>query len=184
MFEAIQNLDSNALLGIQEHLRVPFLDIIMPFITKLGNCGFIWIMLGIILLFPKRTRRGAVDMFLCLALAFIFNDLVLKPLIARARPFNVISELTILVTAPNSYSFPSGHTNAGFAAAFALTRAFGKKGAWAYVLAILIAVSRCYVGVHYPTDVLAGMAVGTLAAAIAYWLSRKYIKTDFIKKID
>lgn len=184
MLEAIQNFDANTLFSIQEHLRVPFLDSIMPFITKLGDCGFIWILLALVLLFPKKTRRGAVDVFLCLALTFVLNDLILKPLIARPRPFTSIDELTILVTAPNSYSFPSGHTNASFAAAFALTRAFGKKGAWAYILAILIAFSRCYVGVHYPTDVLVGMAVGTLGAIIAYWLSHKFIKTDFVKKIE
>lgn len=184
MLEAIQNFDVSVLLSIQEHLRVPFLNGIMPMITRLGDSGFIWILLGVILLFPKKTRRGAVDMLLCLALAFVINDLILKPLIARARPFYSIDELTTLINAPASFSFPSGHTNASFAAAFALTRIFGRKGTWSYVLAVLIAFSRCYVGVHYPTDVLAGMVVGTSSAAAAYWLSRRFIKTDFVKKTE
>ncbi|NLW65516.1 MAG: phosphatase PAP2 family protein [Clostridiales bacterium] len=184
MFEAIQNFDAGALLSIQENLRVPFLDGFMTFMTRLGDSGFIWILLGLLLLIPKKTRRSAADVFLCLALAFILNDLILKPLIARARPFETIDGLTILITAPGSFSFPSGHTNASFAAAFALTRAFGKKGALAYIPAILIAFSRCYVGVHYPTDVFAGMTVGTLAAVIACWLSRRYIKSDLFKKTE
>lgn len=181
MLETIQSFDAGALLYIQDYLRCPLMNGIMVFITRLGNSGFIWILTGVVLLFPKKTRRGGVDLLICIAFAFVLNDLVLKPIIARPRPFESIESLRILITAPSSYSFPSGHANASFAAAYALTRAFGKKGAWAYVLAVLIAFSRCYVGVHYPSDVLAGMAVGTLCAALAYALSQRCKAPGFIE---
>jgi undecaprenyl-diphosphatase len=184
MFEALMNFDSSALLFIQETLRSDFLNGIMRVVTHLGDNGYIWILLGIILFIPPKTRRSGFDLLVCLALAYVLNDLIIKPLVARVRPFDVIDGLTILVKAPSSYSFPSGHTNASFAAAYALTRAFGKKGAWSYILAVLIAFSRCYVGVHYPTDVLAGMAVGTASALLAYWLSKKYVKTNFVRKSE
>lgn len=184
MIDAIMNFDSAVLLFIQETLRTDFLNGIMPVITHLGDSGFIWILLGIVLLFPPKTRRSGFDLLVCLALAYVFNDLILKPLVARARPFDALEEITILINAPSSFSFPSGHTNASFAAAFALTRAFGKKGAWSYILAVLIAFSRCYVGVHYPTDVMVGMIVGTASAALAYWFSKKYIKTNFVKQAE
>ena len=82
---------------------------------------------------------------------------------------------------PGGSSFPSGHTNASFAAAFALAKGFGKKGAWAYLVAALIAVSRLWVGVHYPTDVIAGAVCGTLCAWLAWTLSHKYISPNFLE---
>lgn len=182
MLEAIQSFDAGILMYIQENLRSTFLNGFMEVITKLGDLGFIWVLLGIILLFPEKTRRGGFDMLLCLAFAFVVNDLVIKSLVARPRPFVTVDGLNILITAPGSFSFPSGHANSSFACAFALTRAFGKKGAWAYLPASLIALSRCYVGVHYPTDILLGMAVGTLCAALIYFLSRRYIHSDFRRK--
>ena len=182
MLETISAFEITILLFIQENLRCDFLNGVLSFITHLADNGYLWIAVGLILLIPKKTRRGGVDLLLCLALAFIVNDLVLKPLVARVRPYDAYSALSILVKPEISYSFPSGHTNVSFAAAYALTRCFGKKGAWSYVLAVLIAFSRLYVGVHYPTDVLGGMVVGTLCALLAYYLSKKYIKTDFVKK--
>lgn len=182
MIELIQSFDANALIYIQEHLRAPIMDSVMVFFSLIGNSGFFWIAIGLILLFPKKTRRGGFDVLMCLLAAFIINDLVLKELVARVRPYETIEGLTILVKPLSSFSFPSGHTNSSFASAIALTLAFGKKGALAYIPAVLIAASRCYVGVHYPSDVIAGMLIGTLVSLAAYVLLHKFIKTDFIKK--
>ena len=182
MMQLIQNFDASALLYIQDFFRTPILTAIMVFFSTIGNVGLLWIALGIILLFPKRTRRGGFDLLICLALAYIVNDLVIKEIVARVRPYDAIEGLTILVKPLRSFSFPSGHANSSFAAALALTLAFGKKGAWAYIPAALIAFSRCYVGVHYPSDVLAGMLVGTLVAWGAFMLLGKFVKTDFIRK--
>lgn len=182
MTEAIFNFDASVLLFIQEHLRNEFLNPIVTFITRLGDNGAIWIILGLALLIPKKTRRGGFDMLMCLLLAFLINDLVLKDLIARIRPYEMIEGLSILVPPETSFSFPSGHTNASFASAADLTLVFGKKGAWSYILAAAIALSRLYVGVHYPTDILGGIIVGTLAAFAAYYLLKRFLKTDFTGK--
>lgn len=170
MLEAIQFFDQNVLMFIQDNLRCDFLNAVMTFITRLGDSGFIWILLGLVLLFPKKTRQAGFVMLLCLAGAFIANDLVIKPLVARVRPFETMEALQILIDPPGSFSFPSGHTNSSFAAALALTLIYGKKGAWAYIPASLIAFSRCYVGVHYPTDVFVGMIVGTAMSFIVFKL--------------
>ena len=168
--EALQLLDGNFLLFIQEHIRLEWLNPIVMFITSLGNSGIIWIALGIVLLFFKKTRRAGMLSLLCLIGAWLVNDFVLKEIFSRVRPYEVVEGLTHLGGPESSFSFPSGHTNASFAAAFGLAAGFGKKGAWSYILATLIAFSRCYVGVHYLTDVLAGMIVGTLVAFLVYKL--------------
>lgn len=182
MIELIQNFDTSALLYIQDYLRSPILSAVMVFFSTIGNVGIIWIALGLSLLIPKRTRRGGFDLLICLAAAYIVNDLIIKEIVARVRPYDAIEGLTILVKPLSSFSFPSGHANSSFAAAMALTLAFGKKGAWAYIPAALIAFSRCYVGVHYPSDVLAGILVGTLVAWGTFLLLKKYVKTDFVRK--
>ncbi|NCB73228.1 MAG: phosphatase PAP2 family protein [Clostridia bacterium] len=182
MIELMQSFDTSALLYIQDHLRSPILSALMVFFSTIGNVGLLWIALGLGLLISKRTRRGGFDLLICLALAYIVNDLVIKEIVARVRPYDAIENLTILVKPLHSFSFPSGHANSSFAAALALTLAFGKKGAWAYIPAALIAFSRCYVGVHYPSDVLAGMLVGTVVAWGTFLLLRKYVKTDFVRK--
>lgn len=170
--EALLQAESVLLLFIQDHLRHDWLNPIMVFITSLGNSGFIWILLGVCLLLPKKTRRGGAVLLLCLLGAWLLNDYVIKPLVARPRPYTTIPGLTALVQEA-SFSFPSGHTNCGFACALALTMYFGKAGAWTYVFAAIIALSRCYVGVHYPTDILGGMIVGTLSAWLVYRLLQK-----------
>jgi len=181
MISVIQNFDANALLYIQDFIRVPFLNAIMVFFSTIGNSGLLWIALGIVLLIPRHTRRGGFELLMCLLAAYIINDLVIKELVARARPYDNIESLKILVNPLSSYSFPSGHANSSFASAMALALAFGKKGAWAYIPAAMIAASRCYVGVHYPSDVFAGMLVGTLVSFAIYMILKNYVKTDFIK---
>jgi membrane-associated phospholipid phosphatase len=180
--QLIQSFDTSALLYIQDFLRTPALTAIMVFLSRIGDFGFVWIFIGFLLLIPAKTRRGAFDMLICLLAAYIINDLVLKFVFERIRPYEVINELKLLVPPESTYSFPSGHANSAFAAALALTLAFGRKGALAYIPAALIAASRCYVGVHYPSDVLAGMIVGTAVSLAVYLLLRRYVKTDFLSK--
>lgn len=180
MMTAIQNFDASVLLYIQDYLRTPFWNTFFVIFSRLGDSGILWIALGLALLFPEKTRRRGFDVLLCLAFAFFVSDLLIKPIVARPRPYMTIEGLQILVAPPTSYSFPSGHTNSSFAAALALTLAFGKKGAWAYVFAALIAFSRLWVGVHYPTDVICGALGGTLWVWIAWTLSHKYISPAFL----
>lgn len=162
---------------IQEHLRLDFLTPIMQFITALGNGGSFWILLTILLLAFRRTRRAGLCCALALLLDFLAVNLVLKPLVGRVRPYQIIDEISVLTALPADASFPSGHSAASFAAAWALFRSGRKKwGAWALVLACLIALSRLYVGVHYPTDVLGGTIIGFLVAEAAVRILRALTK--------
>jgi len=168
-------MDGNILLIIQEHLRFPALDLLMKGITALNDHGIIAIAACLLLLAVRKTRRvGAVA-----ALSLIINTLVVnitvKPLVARVRPYEVIDGLTLLVDRQSDFSFPSGHSAAGFAVAVVMLRLLPKRyGVPAVVLAGLIALSRLYVGVHYPTDVLAGMAIGTAIALLCCRLLRRW----------
>lgn len=183
MTNAVTALDGSILLFIQEHIRCGFLTPIMKGASFLGDGGIIWILIAVILLIIPKTRRRGLDMALCLALAAAVNNLLFKNLVARPRPFVTFPEIELLVKPLTSYSFPSGHACSSFAAAFALACAFrGKGGGWAYVPAALIALSRIYVGIHYPTDILAGAAIGTLCAWVVYALSQRFIKGDLLTK--
>lgn len=175
MAEAIFNFDSAILLFIQQFIRTDWLTPIVEFITHLGDAGIFWIALGVGLFVYKKTRRTGLIMLLCLLGVFVVNDLILKPLIARPRPFDTIPGLVSLVY-EDSFSFPSGHTSSSFACALPLALLLGrKKGILAYVLATLIALSRLYVGVHYPTDVIGGAVIGTLVSWGIFVLANKYI---------
>jgi len=170
------NWDAQTLLFIQEHLRFEPLNTIVRFVTMLGNGGLIWIALGIALLIYKKTRVQSIYLLPTLGLATLVNNGVIKNLVMRVRPYEVIEGLTVLIAAESTWSFPSGHTCSSFATATALFLTFrGKGGGWAYVLAALISLSRLYVGVHYPTDVIVGATVGTVVAAICYKLYERIL---------
>lgn len=186
MTNTITQIDGSILLFIQNHIRTPALDWLMKLASAVGDSGIIWIVLGLALLFWSKTRRGGLDTLLSLAVSTAINNLIIKPLAARPRPFLTFEELEVIIKPLASYSFPSGHACASFAAAFALTHAFkGRGGAWAYIPAVLITVSRIYVGIHYPTDILAGAILGTASAWIVCRLSQKYItKPPHLKDLN
>lgn len=179
MITAVTALDTSILMWIQENLRTPALTWLFCALSLITTFGAVWIAVGLALLIIKKTRKAGLFTLVCLAFEYIINDLVLKGLIARVRPYEVIDGLALLVPPESSFSMPSGHAAVSFAAALAITLSCGKKGAWAYLPAALIAFSRIYVGVHYPSDVLAGMIVGTLAALIVYLVVRFAMKKSF-----
>lgn len=167
-------MEANLLLWVQEHLRTDWLNPIIIAITSLGNAGIFWILLTLALLIPKKTRRVGILCAMALLGSVIINNLILKNVIARIRPYEVIEGLKIIVKAPMDTSFPSGHSAASFAAGVVLLRNLPKKaGIPLFVLAWLIALSRLYVGVHYPTDVAAGIISGTVIAIFVQWLYEK-----------
>lgn len=161
MIEKLLNLDSSMLLFIQERIRNPILTPIFTVITHLGDGGAIWIIASMGLLCSKKTRETGVMALGALTGSVLINNVILKNLVCRLRPFDVIYGLVPLIPKPQDYSFPSGHTAASFAAGCILFRRLPKRyGIWALVLAVLIACSRIYLGVHYPSDVLFGMLSG------------------------
>lgn len=155
-------------------LRAPWLDSFMMAVTTLGNAGVIWILLAAVLLIGKKTRPAGLAVAAALILDLILCNGILKPLFARVRPFDVNTAVELLVARPLDFSFPSGHTAAAFAAASALGFAGRRRYCLAaLVLAALMAFSRLYLYVHYPTDVLGGILVGLLCGFLGALLSRK-----------
>lgn len=157
------------ILNLIQNLHTPILDRLMCIITKLGNAGAIWILAAaVLLLIPKTRKTGAVVVVALLIDAILCNG-ILKPWIARIRPFDVNPAIQLLIPGPADFSFPSGHTAAAFTTVAALYFA-KEKNLWkpALVLAILIAFSRLYLYVHYPTDVLGGIVVGIFAGYVGW----------------
>ena len=181
MIESIFAIDRTILLFVQDHIRCAFGNAIMIFFTSIGDAGLLWLALGLILFLFRKTRRVGFDLILAVAVCWLINDPLIKNLVQRPRPFVWIPELQTLVARPGSFSFPSGHACSSLAAAFALRWGFGKKGGWFYVPAVLIALSRIYVGVHYPSDVLVGALWGTLGAFFVCFFSRKYIHWKWLE---
>lgn len=147
-------------------LHGTFFDNIVLFITKLGDAGIFWIALALFMLCFKNYRKAGAGMAVSLLFSLLFTNIVLKNLVARVRPFNADPTLDNLVH-EDSWSFPSGHTSASFAAALSLICYHKKEGIAAVVLATLIGLSRIYICVHYPTDVLGGVVVGALSAFLS-----------------
>ena len=145
---------------IQTSLRSGFGDVFFPIITTFADEGIGWVLLcGILILIPKTKKLGGV-MFLAIIIEVLACNIILKPLVARPRPFMLNSAVQLLIPAPEDYSFPSGHTAVSFAAASVLL--FQKSKGWlpALLMAGLIAFSRLYLYVHWPSDVLGGALLG------------------------
>ncbi|MCI8599936.1 MAG: phosphatase PAP2 family protein [Lachnospiraceae bacterium] len=169
MAEWLMNWEGGFLLFLQEHVRNPLLDNVMRFVTSLGDAGFIAIIACIVLLGIRRYRRVGVKASLSLILDFVVVNVLLKNLVARARPYQALKGLLLLVEEATDYSFPSGHSGACFAVASVMFLCLPRKvGVPAIGMAALIAFSRLYVGIHYPTDVLGGILIGCLTGWTAW----------------
>lgn len=160
-----------------ESIHNPILNPVMKAITMLGDAGVFWIALSVILLFFKKTRKTAIAMAISLVLSVIFTNLIIKNIVDRIRPFAADPTLLsdMLVKLPKDSSFPSGHTSASFAAATAFFVSDKKWGIPCIVLALLIAVSRLYLTVHFPTDVIAGIILGIIYGITAGFITHKII---------
>ncbi len=180
MLDVIQNFDISAVRFIHENLSCGFLDFFMPLVTLLGEGGIFWIAVTLVLLCFKKTRRAGLVMAVSLAIGLVAVNLTLKPLVARPRPYTVDENVKLLVNKLSDYSFPSGHTLACFECSVALLICgFKKWGGAALTFAFLVAFSRLYLYVHYPTDVLTGMALGTAFAFFAkYVVDKLYAKYE------
>ena len=174
--EWLLELDGRLLLWIMETFSHPVLDKIMIFLSSICDDGEIWIAIGVLFLlmgFKKRewVWKGWMVLF-SLAANYLVCNKTLKPLIGRTRPYYVLG-YEALVPPVGDPSFPSGHTSVSFAAATAIYAINKKWGIAAYVLATVIGFSRLYLGVHFPTDVICGAVVGTLAAKVVVHLMKR-----------
>lgn len=157
---------------IQENLRFDWLTPVMKGITFLGDAGWFFVLSCLILLAIPKTRRIGMYMTFVMLLQALLNNGILKPLIHRTRPYDRYQDLITLIGREVDFSFPSGHTGAAFATAFPLWVALpqGKKryGAAMIILAGLVACSRLYFAVHYPTDVIGGVLLAAISTVIVF----------------
>lgn len=166
---------------VQDMFQCGFFDWFMPLITRLGDEGIFWIIVAVVLLLIPKCRKAGAVVGVALLLGLFIGNLGLKPLIERMRPYDFFFETTgerikLLIDAESSFSFPSGHTLASFEAATALLIHKRKLGKIAIVLAIIIGLSRIYLFVHYPTDVLCGAILGVGIAFLATFIVEKVIE--------
>ena len=168
--DALLNMpwDGQFLIWLQENVRTDFLTPIMKLITHLGDKGIFWILIAIVMLFFKKTRPLGIMAGIALVFSVLINNALIKPNVGRIRPYEVVDGLKLLIERQHDPSFPSGHSGASFAAAVVfLVKGPKKIGIPAIIMATLIAFSRLYVGVHYPTDVICGIITGTCCALIS-----------------
>lgn len=170
-----------------ETLHNPITNPIFYVITTLGNAGWFWIVLAVLMLtvLPKKYKKAGLTMAIALILSLIFCNGIMKHLWARPRAFWVVGQNFVvgnefenlygIFNSIHDYSFPSGHSSASFAAAVSIFMWRKKEGSAALVLAALIAFSRLYFTVHYPTDVLVGTITGALYGVAAYFIVKALI---------
>ena len=137
------------------------LDALMLALSAVGRAAAVWVAIASVGLATRRAHAmGVWQVALALLLALLVSEVILKPLIHSPRPFDVNSHARVIGARPTDYSFPSGHASSSFAGAVALAQAWpAGRVAW-FTLAALIAISRVYLGVHYPIDVVAGILIG------------------------
>ena len=158
---------------LQAHLRCDFLDAVMPWISRICDHGEIWILLAAVLLLLRKHRWTGMSLSFALILDLICCNIVLKPLVGRVRPFLVNTAVELLTAPPADASFPSGHTAASFAAVFALKASGSPLWKPALAVAVVMAFSRLYLYVHWPSDVLGGVLVGAAAGYAGAWAAKK-----------
>ena len=160
---------------IQNNLRCGFLDILMPMITALGNGGVFYIILALILLIFKKTRKVGCYLALALIFGLIAGNLILKNVVARTRPYDLpeLLPVDLLINKPRDFAFPSGHTLVACEGAVVMWFYSRRAGITATVLGALIAFSRLYLYVHYPTDILGGIILGIITSLCAVFTVNK-----------
>lgn len=177
--DAVYRFDFSVLEALQE-IHSPVLDVIMKFFTYAGNGAIIWAAAAVILLCIKRTRHIGNGLFIAMALDGIINELIIKNLVQRDRPFVQNPLVDTIVGQPSSYSFPSGHTCTAFASATVIFFFNKRWGIVAYVTAALIGFSRNYFYIHFPTDVLCGALEGLILGTAAVLILTRF----FIKRVE
>lgn len=171
MIQRIADLDFQILLWIQQNIRGEDATDFWESMMDLGNLGAIWLAIALALLVYRRTRLCGAAAMLAIVLNTVVSNVILKNWVARPRPFLTHPELHPLIHLPTDFSFPSGHTSCAFAVAFVICAMLPKRYSIpALLMAAFVGLSRLYLGVHYPTDVLAGMFIGLGVAKLSVWI--------------
>lgn len=163
-----------SILDFLQTLHTPLLDKIMILFTHLGDQGFIWVCLTLVLLLIPKTRKIGVILLISLILDTLVCNVLLKNIFMRPRPCTINPDVSLLISKPQDYSFPSGHTAASFTIVSVLWLLKQKKlFIISLIVACLIAFSRMYLYVHFPSDIIGGIFVGVLCGFISYLISFK-----------
>ena len=186
LYQLAVSFDLPILEWIQANLQSPLMDKIMPIITLFGEGGIFWIAWAVLMLIIPKTRKIGIGMIIALLLGLLVCNVTLKPLVQRIRPYDLQEQdfgiyINLLIDRQHDFSFPSGHTIASFEAAVVLLKNSKKMGIPALILAILVSFSRLYLYVHYPTDVIVSVILGTAFAFIGCALANR-IKLSSKKK--
>ena len=173
MAEAIRRFDFSVLDFIQQKMRTPFLDRIIPKITVLGDNGIFWIIAAGILIIFKSYRECGISALAGMMSGVILGNFIVKNIVRRDRPCWINQAVDMLIEIPRDYSFPSGHTMSSFITATIFFYYDKRIGIPAFVVAFAIAFSRMYLYVHFPTDVIAGALIGiSIGCGTIYFLNR------------
>ena len=181
-----EGFDLPVLDWLRANLQCGFLDTIMPVITVLGDGGIFWIAVAVLMLIFGKTRRTGLSMGFALLMGLLICNIIMKPAFARIRPYDYQLKhfgltIPLLVERQHDFSFPSGHTIASFEAATALFLGNKKLGIPALILAVLIAFSRLYLYVHYPTDVLTSVVLGIGLGVMGTYFAKKLPKGKYLQ---
>lgn len=175
MIDFITKIDFSILYWIQDNLRNSFMDFVMPLFSNLQDGGLIWISIAVVMLFFKRTRYCGIAVLFAMGIDTLITEYGIKNIVCRVRPCNLVDDVNMLVKKPTSYSFPSNHSASAFAGAVAVMLTIKKK-AWtipAFVFSGIISFSRMYVFVHFPSDVFAGILLGSTVSVLVCYLMKK-----------
>ena len=170
MIEIFKKVDNTILRWINVKFRNKTFDKIMPIITSAGNLGIIWIVISVLLITKKDYRVLGQTILIALVITTIIGEGIIKNIVKRKRPFYGDDDKELLISRPITYSFPSGHTASSFAVATVFIKTDNAASLEIILLACLIAFSRIYLGVHYPSDVIGGGIIGTLCGLITVML--------------
>ena len=183
MIDYITQIDFNILYWIQENLKCAFLDFLMPLVGTMQDLGIFWICIGLALMIPKKTRYCGMAVLIAMLVDTIMLEYGAKFIFTRVRPCNLVNDVDMLIPKPNSYSFPSNHSASAFAAAVAVAMTVKSKVGIAsgFVVSSLIAFSRVYCFVHYPSDVIVGVIAGSLIGFVVCVVMKK---SGFIRFLE
>lgn len=179
MLKRINKFDNYILCSIDKYVQNKYLDILMPIITSMGNLGAIWIIIAAIISLNNTQRLIGYMIIFTLIISTIVGEGIIKNLVRRVRPCNQYKNISLLISRPLSYSFPSGHTLSSFATAGVLSVYYPQYRFIFIGIAFLIALSRIYLHVHYPTDIIAGIILGTLCSKLILTI----LQAGYIQKI-